>query len=336
LALKKEDIEFFRAMAKCKAGAEKHSTVCRYPGCEEKPINSHLLQKNGILSKIAPDKHLWQLEINNYSETQFKFESRGINEIFSFDCFCSDHDTNLFKKIEGGKIDFGDYRSCLLFSLRTLFNEIFRKEVNVLHHLCLISRLPSKFDNDEFRAHIKSEELGIEDLKLTEKLIWDDLNKGTESFVLQHRVFSRLELCISASYTYDTSAEMLKQPEVRPADLIINFFPYQDSSILIMGYKKHDEKKVKSYMNCFFKESERRVGRLLTNLLLFQCETWVCSDTLYKKKIRGIENYFFNAVKFSVKNYNERKNFDINIFESDFPKKFASWNTGVSHRFEKL
>ncbi len=303
--------------------------TCFYPGCTVKAINSHLLQKNGILSVLAPNKHLWQIEIAEFNFERFKFEDRGINEIFSFNCFCNDHDAKLFKKIESGSIDFDDYESCLLFCFRTLYNEKFTKMVNVSHHKCLIEKIPETFDNDEFKKQIEGEIKGIEDMKYNSDILWDDLLNNQQSFVFKHRDISPVELCVSSFYTYDTSIEMNAiGPDVRPSEIVINLFPYKGKTKLLMGYLKQDEKKVKPYFNVFFSESEKRIWRRLTNLILFQCETWVCSDRLYKRTIQPVEQHFYDAIKYIANDYDERKNFDINISEASFPIKLKQWAKG--------
>src|SRR5690606_21800443 len=137
---------------------------------------------------------------------------------------------------------------------------------------------------------------------------------GTESYVFEKREMTEIDLCLSAFYNYDTSEEMNayrnkhgKDME-RVAEIFINIFPYKNQSVLLKGYHKKDENKVKGYFYSFFKESEKKVQRKLTNLMLFQCETWVVSDKLFTRKIKGIESLFADAVSFSTQNLNERRN----------------------------
>jgi hypothetical protein len=321
-----EKREYRNANTACKKQAEKIAITCCYPGCTNKSINTHILQKNGILSKIAPDNHLWQLEIDNYAEDNFTFRRRGLKEVLSFNCFCNEHDTKLFQKIEQGDIDFDDYESCLLFSLRTLYNEKFRKQVNVAHFECLIGTLPQEFNTDHLRKQIEANRAGIEDMKVYEKQVWDDFTNKTESFVFAYRKVSLTELCLSSIFTYDTSTEMLSFNEgQRPAEIVINYFPYKGASILLMGYQKSNEKKVKGYFNRFFNDNEKRLQRQLSNLIMFLCETWVCSDNFYKNRIKGNESYFYDAIKFSSTNPNERRIFDVSIFDSNFSDKARAW-----------
>lgn len=329
----KEEIEFAKLFTECKSGAISRINTCYHPNCNEKSINSHILQKNGILSEIAPDKHLWELEINNFKKPQFQFKRTGINRIYSFNCFCNNHDTELFRKIETQEIDFNDYESCLLFALRTVYNEIWRKEVILKMYESLIEKSPDKFDNPSFLEHIKQEKLGLTDLQFMESEIWKDLNNKTESYVFKSRKISNIDICMSSFFNYDTTEEMnnyskeLGKDMERVSELFINIFPYNKETILLMGYHKQDEVKVKGYFFTYFKENLKRVHRKLTNLMLFQCETWVVSDSLFKSKIEGVENLFADGVAFSVKNLNERQTSDLDIFKDDFKEKFKAWNT---------
>ena len=333
--LQKKKIEFAKLYSKCFKNAVKEIDECYHPSCSEKSINSHLLQKNGILSSIAPDKHLWELGINHFKEPIFSFERKGINKIFSFNCFCNKHDTELFKKIETEKIDFSDYETGLLFSLRSLYNEIFRKEVVIKTNKCLIKTLPEKFNNPIFKEETRQQELGLKDLKHIEDDVWNDLQNNTQTYVFESREIEKIEFCVSSFYNYDTTEEMQKyirennKEMDRVAEIFINCFPQEENSILLMGYNKKDEEKVKGYFYTFFKEKEKKVQRKITNLALFNCETWVASDKFYEQNVEGIEEIFSDAVNFSNRNLNERRTFDLNFFKADFKDKFKIWKKNV-------
>ncbi|PIA78028.1 hypothetical protein BFR04_07295 [Gaetbulibacter sp. 4G1] len=328
----KEEIEFAKLFTKCKSSGISSINTCYHPSCNEKSINSHILQKNGILSTIATDRHIWEPEINQFKKPQFQFKRLGINQVYSFNCFCNKHDTDLFQKIETDNIDFEDYESCLLFTLRTLYNEIWRKEVNIKMYDCLIKESPKDFKNPYFLEHVRQENLGLNDLKFMETEIWNDLNNGTESYVFESRKINKVELCLSSFYNYDTTEEMhnyrLKNGKdmERVSEIFINIFPYENETILLMGYNKKDEQKVKGYFYTFFKESEKRLQRKLTNLMLFQCETWVVSEKFYNEKIKDIVELFASGFSFSCNNPNERQMFPLNIFKENFKKDYKKWN----------
>tara|TARA_R110000850_G_scaffold54645_1_gene130058 strand:- start:699 stop:1718 length:1020 start_codon:yes stop_codon:yes gene_type:complete len=321
-------IKIAKAYHDCKTKAIDSISVCFHPGCIDKSINSHILQKNGILSSIAEEGHVMEMHINKYNETEHDFRKIGIKKAFSFNCFCPVHDTSLFKTIEVEEIDFSNYRNLLLFTLRTIYNEKFRKLVNVGMYECLIKNHSALFDIHYLKGSLSQEKLGINDLQKSEDVIWNDLNTGSESYVFKVREISKKDICLSAFYNYETTLELQnyikkhKKDKEDVTDIFVNLFPHRNKSIYMMAYKKENESQVKAYVNEFFNGSERRLERKITNLMMFQCETWVISNKFFKKRIKNNQDSFSFAVKFSVKNLNERKFFDLNIFRDDFANKF--------------
>jgi hypothetical protein len=89
----------------------------------------------------------------------------------------------------------------------------------------------------------------------------------------------------------------------------------------VIGYEKSKEEIVKGYALSFIKESIERLERRITNLLLFHCETWVCSEKFFNNKIVPVETIFPLIENFKFQNRNERKSFDLNIFRDSFNKK---------------
>lgn len=335
--MEKEGIIRAKNFVECKnKGIDKIKT-CFYPGCYELSINSHILQKNGILSTIASKQHVWEQDINPFYNPRFRFKWTGLNQAFSFNCFCNKHDTELFKKIESSEIDFSDYETCLLFTIRTILNEKFRKMVNLEMYQCIYERDSENINDRFFKNYVENETLGLKDINYVEQKIWNDLMEGTESFYFDFREMSPIDICLSSFFNYDSSQEMqvhinkFGKPMERVSDIFINFFPHKAKSILLMGYHIDDEKKVKGYFNMYFKQKQERVQRLITNLMLFNCETWSVSDSLYKKQIRPIEDLFAKASEYAFSDdfSNERRNFDLNIFSNNFLSQMKNWSKKV-------
>lgn len=318
--------------AKCRSKVEKNIKTCYYPGCNEESINSHILQKNGILNKIAKDGHLWEIMVDEYSTERFIFKRKGLNKIFSFNCFCNHHDSSLFKQIESTTLDFTNYKTNLLFTLRTLYNEMFKKQKNIKIKECLIRENPDKFDIDETLKTINDENLAIKDLQIIEQKILHDLDSSDETFIFNHREIDDIGLCLSSFFTYDTTEEIERiEAETgkeldRYSEIFINIFPYQNKAILMTAYEKIDKAKVENYISDFYDIDPKICHQKITNLALFNCENWVINDDFYTENIKGIEYKFIEAVKFALyentSNKDERKNFDISFYEKDFKDKF--------------
>ena len=316
-----------KAFQDCKNKSINKITTCFYPGCKERSINSHILQKNGIISTIAENGHVYEIHINPYrKEEGIYFKRIGINDAFSFNCFCNNHDRDLFKPIEIVDVNYSNYTNCLLFTLRTIYNEKFRKMVNVGMYESMLESHSNLFDYNKLHQSVYQEKLGLSDIERTEKLIWDDLNNNSESFVFKVKNINRKEICLSAFYNYETSDELkayaLKYKKNKKTVIMIfyvNLFPYKESSVFMMAYKKEDELTVKGYVNEFFADNEKRLERKITNLLMFQCETWIISNKFYQKNIKGNDSFFRDAVLISRYNNNERRVFEHKFISTRFP-----------------
>lgn len=330
--MKTENPQLASIFTDCSRKAKSDTNACMFPGCGKEAINSHIMQKNGILSSISKDRHLWESSVDHFKHEYIKFRRRGINEIYTFKGFCNEHDTSIFSKIEMGvKINFSDYQSCLLFALRTAYNEIWLKEVVIKEQKCILNH-PEIFDNTgQIKEAIRQNEIGILDLEFYTKAIWEDLSNKTESFIFKFREMEFQEICLNSIYTFETSQEIMdyyyrygKEMD-RTSELFISFFPYENKSILLIGNHKDDCGKVKNFVDLFFVENTLATNVRLSSLIAFNCETWVCSDKFYKDKLEGLDSEFFKAMIFSGKNGNERKTFDINFFASEFKTKFKDF-----------
>ncbi|MGV0923790.1 hypothetical protein [Empedobacter tilapiae] len=178
---------------------------------------------------------------------------------------------------------------------------------------------------------INQEKLGMSDLNKNLTDIWTDLNFSTKNFHFNTRELTKIDICLSAFYNYESTLEMNLykiqhgKDIDRISEVFINFFPYQNKSILIMGYNLKDESILKPYFNTYFKESEKRVQRKLTNLILFACENWIFSEDIYIKKFKNIEKIMAFTNSYSINTLNERQNFNLNLYKESFKSDLTNW-----------
>lgn len=329
-----KSIEMARAFTECWERGRKKLRTCFHPGCSDRAINSHILQKNGILSNLAQDNHVMEIVTNFYGELPMRFKKNGINQAFSFDCFCRKHDSLLFSEIENSDIDFENYRHMLLLSLRSLYNEIYRKQSLIYSNEILIkefSHLLSPRDLDKFKEGTSGYIDGVQDLHNMASTIWQDLNNATESYIFKFRTTNTIDICLSSFFTYESTRELWsyakfhgrQKPEV--CDLFVNIFPYKQQTYFTLGWPKKYDNMVCNWTNDFFLCSDKRLKTKITNLLLFSCETWATSIDMYKNRIQGRDDIFMDAASFHSKNLDERRFFDINLFSSDFIAQYYAF-----------
>lgn len=116
-----------RIIVKCLNNSKRKISKCFYPECQNNSINSHILQRKGILDKIAINSHLWTFKQNYFNPDELEFKEVGLKKAFAFDCFCELHDNEMFKDIENGNINLEEYKNCLLFTLRVIYDEMYKK-----------------------------------------------------------------------------------------------------------------------------------------------------------------------------------------------------------------
>jgi hypothetical protein len=89
----------------------KQKWECLSDGCSQEAINSHLLQRNGILNTITKNGHLIEVkteDVFKWEKTEFPlaFNKIGLKNSMAHPLFCDQHDTHIFYNIEKAQIDF--------------------------------------------------------------------------------------------------------------------------------------------------------------------------------------------------------------------------------------
>lgn len=295
---------------------------CCYPNCENTAINSHILQKNGILSSIANDRHIYVSKTNFFNSELFFFTKSGLNVTFTFKGFCKEHDKSIFQPIEDFEIDFDNYGNQLLFAYRTLLNEKRKKEVLIdWYHLQINDELLGKEINKSIaRESIVQDKLAIKDLEYYESKMLSDLNLKTENFNFKVRYTKETDICLASHFTFETTRQRKNKIDKTGTDyelltdIFISFFPLENENVLIMGYLKEMENICGEFVNSFIELDEDKLFKQLSNLLLRRCEEWACSETFYLEKIRPREEKIYEIFREAAVSIDEDENIDFNIF----------------------
>ena len=107
----------------------KHSFHCLYPGCCEKPIKSHSIQKSLLKGITDETNHVLNFSIdakfNVNGNISVKQNRPGIKDASTFEGFCNKHDTEIFLPIEKVDIDFSNNEHCFLLLYRSVVREYY-------------------------------------------------------------------------------------------------------------------------------------------------------------------------------------------------------------------
>lgn len=305
------------------AKAQNHKRQCSSSDCRNNAINSHILQKNGILNGIATNGHVIISKTDFLNEDLFYFKKVGINTAFTFKGFCSTHDNSIFKPIEGSEIDFEDYKSQLLFAYRTILNEKHKKKVLITWNNLQIndSEISQVVDKTLLKATNVQNEIAITDLKYYENIIVSNLQSKKEDFVFKVRYIKEFDICLASHFTFETTRE--RQAYIKKTgkdyelltDIFVSLFPIEGETVFMMGYLKSMEDKCGEFVKNFFEIEEPDLLHEMNKLLLMRCEEWVCSEKFYNEHIEEREDKINAIFQDAATTLNEDKEVELNIFD---------------------
>lgn len=291
--------------------ALKNDYKCYCQGCDNLAINSHILQKNGILNEIKENGQI-VMSIVNYMDTKkFPFKEIGINKAYTFKGFCSTHDKDIFKPIEDCEIDFDDYKTQLLFVYRTIMDERRRKEILIDYFNRIIN--DDFFSDDSiYLSSLKIEQQNyrqdIAEIDILKNSLLSDLDTTSQSFTFYVKETPKQDVCISSLFTYQNISNVCY-------DIIINYFPIENCSILIIGYHNTAENICGDWVRQLIGMNDDGTLSEINKLMHRRCEMWACSKTFYKDKIEPIEEDVLRAMEETAADVTTvNKDVDFNLF----------------------
>ncbi|MDP1745645.1 MAG: hypothetical protein Q8L90_08710 [Bacteroidota bacterium] len=300
---------------------------CLFDGCLETAINSHLLQKNGIINQISENNQVYQIRSDNYVKEGLEFRLQSIKVAFAFPGFCSQHDNDIFKEIETTDIQYTDYRTQLLFCYRALMNEKRKKEVIVDWEGRILDSFKLKlylspYFLEMLADHRKGNLLGIKDGNYYENIFLLNIKDDTlRDFSFMTYELPKIGLCVSGVFSYETSKEIIAhnnsyKAEKPLTDIYINIIPILDKTIIIFGCLTIHKEICWDYINGFNTGDTKSSLKRISDLLICQVENWLCSPTIYKTLLKPKEREILDLVKISLEHENERRVLQFNIFEN--------------------
>lgn len=318
--MKNEYIEKAKRLSEQEKNIAKNKWQCMCPHCSDSAINSHLLQRHGLLSHIVENGHLYEIGREDFyrwdEKSPIKIKKVGLQQAISFPLFCNKHDTELFAPIEGNLIDFDDYRSQLLFSYRGLCSEIRKKEFNQIRNVA--------FDEGEIKdAVFAGTECGLKDLQYYKYLFEQELDIAKQKFEFFHISYPLIKVCASGAVSYeqiDYGNELSEEKALMKKvwdSFFINIIPQEKTLEIIIGYhKNHVNSDLRKYVESWQKLSFEELQVKITDLFASKLETWCISPSLYES-ISDEKKQKFMDIKEDVQLdffYDIRNEVDFNLF----------------------
>ena len=315
------ELEITKVIANISSNCFKKKRICLYHNCTHEAINSHLLQRNGILNHISENNHIYQLRANYGlrigAKKQIGFELISDKKGMAFLGFCENHDNALFKHIEKDNSDFSDYKSKLLFTYRAFSNELRKKEIIIdLFDRCInsntlkgqINEIYLKNSSDDFKK-------GFNHLKKYVEYCYNDLTNNECNFIFVEYVFDKFEFCASSVFSPAEVSELIGENLINM--IAIHVIPLENSLKVILGYhKNHVDDWVINYITSYKNIDRFLLLEKLSDLITNRIETWAISVSLYKtitQEKLELHDYYFKS---NIENHSRDLKSTFNLFEN--------------------
>ena len=300
--------------------------TCFEEGCTKPAIDSHILQKNGIISKIAEKGHVIECAIDLFeSDYQMRFKRTGVNKVFTFKGFCTSHDNSLFKEIEQSSYDLSNYRHQLLFAYRTSVNETRKKENVIDCYNSIIDDPTIKLPAEPLLNAIYGQKIGIIDGNFTRKSLLKNIRShNLQEFTIHTFEVPIRDVCLCGVTTYETSFEIKKMEiENNPkfftplTDVFVTLLPQDTNSVLSVCFLKGHNMECDKYYSSLFEQNDKDIIiQYISDLMLLQMENWIVSESFYHSNIKPNETTIKTIINWAYENWDERISLDFNIFKN--------------------
>lgn len=297
--------------------------TCIEPGCNRTAINSHLLQRNGILSNIADNGHLYEIKGSdihrwNSKSQRFEFRKVGISKALALPLFCDTCDSSIFKFIEKDQMNLYSYPGFVLLNYRVTCAEQRKKQIEaeVFQRTLNAKTLKGNVDAFTIEKFLYGYQLGIRDLDNLKDIIKKEIESPEEIF--RFEAFRYPLTKVYGAALFGTTDENTKDDPERFEfdDIFIHVIPFQDSMGVLCGYiKKFETDWTVNYVHSWREINESDLKVRLTDLFAARIENWGIAPSLFEsipKKTIGKMIDFWDTNAMSL---HKSLKTDFNFFE---------------------
>lgn len=318
-------IKLQNIIAKIDTNIKKKKWECLVDNCVEYAIDSHLIQRNGLLNNIAENGHLVEVTMVdaykwNKNNSPFKFSLVGIKKALTHKVFCNKHDSEIFKSIESKDKDLKSYNAFLLFSYRAVCAEIRKKMINIEQYTRILNSrtLDGKIDKNEFVKMRNGFELGINDLKVLKRLLEEEIQQNKKVYTYMSFTFDKIEVYASSAFTATNIEIPISKNNSHLENLYLHILPLKTESLILVGYHNdYVNNNMIKYCESWKNLDRDSLERKLTELFCLNIENWGISASLYRSLKDVNKKKFFNEVSNNLNYFGLTKKIDFNLFEDN-------------------
>lgn len=313
----------YKILAQIRKNVYSKDWRCANDNCNGKAINSHLLQRNGILNSIAEDGHLIELRLTDVFRWQnesspMEFKRVGIGSALSLPIFCSQCDSLLFKTIENEELNLHDYHAFLLFSYRVVCAEQRKKQQNVEIHERILNAetLKGSFDKNYVELFLKGFKLGVNDLERLKRIVKVELGSKENIFEFFTYKYPLIKVYGASLFSVVERYDADEMERSIFDDVFIHVIPYKDELFIVCGYlKEYKTNWVVEYCQSWGNLSHQDLTFKLTNLFAARIENWGLAPSLFNKIPQPTVTKMIKFWNANAMHIHQDLTADFNLFE---------------------
>lgn len=237
-----KDVEWLKLSMELEAQFTKRGT-CSYPGCNEKAIRSHTIQRSGKVNAIAENGKVYTCnnKLGHLLKKDWDFNLVGVGEATTFYGFCSEHDNNVFQPVEKHKWT-GSVHQAFLLAYRELCRDLRGKEYCFT---TLRKMYPNCIAPDLF--------LGLREVRSLKQqfdniLIEQTWNDNISFLSFKSACILPYAVCNFFGPLYDITGELVQNQadhNIPFEYMLFNVFPNNDYSIILFVWKNRSSRIVR-------------------------------------------------------------------------------------------
>ena len=266
-------------------GRKTHPFTCSVPGCNEKAINSHLVQRHQVLSQLCKDGKVLQMVDNEKDPRSGDWsfgtlKEVGNEEAMSEYLFCGRHDNDIFAEIEKGQIDVKDLYHLLLVSFKAVCVHVF-DNTKILEQYQKQGERDDTFTGEVYDEVVEAYSQIGDRFRRNIELMWSDVSNKDTSHVYYEVVrmpLVKLAICDCVCDESDIQENCMSDGSEPVPMCFINCFPDGEHSWLVMGY---DVRYVSDYIKDLVSSWQQRItvshDKCTLYDIILECKHWCIS-----------------------------------------------------------
>lgn len=292
--------------------------ICLYPGCLKNTIkNSHTIQRNGPLKKVAENDKVLTPEFNG---GKINMRSKGIASSSIFPGFCSDHE-EIFKIFENNiKLETEEDMRLQIF--RTISRHLHMVNFQYKHTDDFIKSLNEKksdkareimLENKLFRQSIVEEviEVRTEDNIIEEKIIselkqfienaeklhnasgLDVLMQKDEEVYINALMSSSLDIPVCLAEV--GNLPIIKDNEEANIPVVMNVLPQPNGTLIMAAVSKDYKDELDNYLRPF-QVNGLGILNLIESWMVYGTDHWFIKPSVWKKMSKKKQSRIFEEL----------------------------------------